>query len=125
MKILLISSNRERHPWPIPPIGACYIASSLERSGFDVQLLDVLFTEAPSSVITEKIRQFMPDLVGVSIRNIDNLDRQYSHYYLDDVKENVIDPVKTATSVPLVIVGAAHPNPALRKCLRLWGRILH
>lgn len=107
MRILLISSNRERHPWPIPPIGACYVASDLERSGFDVQLLDILFAENPSSVITERIRLFMPDMVAVSIRNIDNLDRQYSHYYLDDVKENVIDPVKRETSAPLVIGGAA------------------
>ncbi len=107
MKILLISSNRERHPWPIPPYGACYIASSLERSGFDVQFLDILFADNPSSIITEKIHQFIPDLVAVSIRNIDNLDRQHSHYYLDAVKENVIDPVKRATSAPLVIGGAA------------------
>jgi radical SAM superfamily enzyme YgiQ (UPF0313 family) len=103
----MISSNRDMHPWPIPPIGACYVASSLERAGFDVQLLDILFTETPSSVITEKICQFMPDMIAVSIRNIDNLDLQYSHFYLDDVKENVIYPVKRATSAPLVIGGAA------------------
>ncbi len=107
MKILMISSNRDMHPWPIPPVGACYVASSLERAGFDVQLLDILFTENPSSVITEKISIFMPDMVAVSIRNIDNLDLQYSHFYLDDVKENVIYPVKRATSAPLVIGGAA------------------
>ncbi len=107
MKILLISSNRERHPWPIPPVGACYVASSLERAGYDVQLLDILFTEDPSSVITEKICQFLPDMVAVSIRNIDNLDIKYSHYYLDDVKENVIYPVRKATSAPLVIGGSA------------------
>lgn len=107
MKILLISSNRDMHPWPIPPIGACYVASSLERAGFDVQLLDILFSKKPSSAITEKISRFKPDLVAVSIRNIDNLDLQYSHFYLDDVKDNVIDPVKRATSAPIVIGGAA------------------
>ncbi|MCK5064928.1 MAG: cobalamin-dependent protein [Candidatus Fermentibacteraceae bacterium] len=107
MKILLISANRERHPWPIPPIGACYIASNLESSGFDVQLLDVLFAENPSSAITEKIHQFMPDLVGVSIRNIDNVDQQSSCFYLTGVKEEVIDPVKRVTSAPLVIGGTA------------------
>ncbi|MCK4505728.1 MAG: cobalamin-dependent protein, partial [Candidatus Aegiribacteria sp.] len=87
MKILLISSNRERHPWPIPPIGACYVASSLEHSGFDVQLLDILFSENPSSAITEKIRRFLPDMVAVSIRNIDNVDQQSPYFYLTDVKE--------------------------------------
>ncbi len=107
MKILLISSNRDMHPWPIPPVGACYVASSLERSGFDVQLLDILFSENPSSVITERIRQFMPDMVAVSIRNIDNVDQQSPYFYLTDVKENVIDPVRRATSAPLVIGGAA------------------
>ncbi len=107
MKILLISANREKHPWPIPPIGACYIASNLERSGFDVQLLDILFAENPSLAITEKIQQFMPDLVCVSIRNIDNVDQQSPCFYLTGVKEEVIDPVKRVTSAPLVIGGAA------------------
>ena len=107
MKILLISSNREWHPWPIPPIGACYVASNLERSGFDVQLLEILFTEDPSSVITEKILRFEPDLVGVSIRNIDNVDQQSPCFFLTDVKKDVIDPIKRVTSVPIVIGGAA------------------
>ena len=107
MRILLISSNRERHPWPIPPVGACYVASNLENSGFDVQLLDIMFYENPTFEISDKIRQFMPDLVGVSIRNIDNVDRQSSCFYLTDVKNDVIDPIKRMTSAPIVIGGAA------------------
>lgn len=107
MKILIISSNRERHPWPVPPIGACYIASSLEREGFNVQLLDVIFSDNPSSEIVGKVRRFSPGLVAISIRNIDNLDQQSSRFYLEDIKENVINQVKNATSAPLVIGGAA------------------
>lgn len=35
MKILLIYSNRERHSWPVPPPGVCYVASSIESEGLD------------------------------------------------------------------------------------------
>ena len=107
MKILLISSNRERHPWPVPPLGACYVASSLEREGYEVQLLDILYSDNPSSEISERVTGFAPDLVGISIRNIDNLDQQSSFFYLEDIKRDVIDPVRKATSAPLVIGGSA------------------
>ena len=97
----------ERHPWPVPPLGACYVASSLEREGYEVQLLDMLYSINPSSEIAERIGQFAPDLVGISIRNIDNLDQQSPFFYLEDVKNNIIDPVRKATSKPLIIGGSA------------------
>lgn len=107
MRILLISSNRERHPWPVPPIGACYVASSLEAAGFEVDLLDLIFSRNPGRDITDRIDSFGPDLIGVSIRNIDNVDWRSPHFYLREVKDDVIDPVRQATSAPLVIGGSA------------------
>jgi len=107
MKTLLISSNRERHPWPVLPIGTCYIASSLERSGYEVQILDILYSDNPGSRITACIDQFQPDLIGVSIRNIDNVDQQDPFFYLEDVQKSVIEPIKESTNVPLVIGGSA------------------
>jgi radical SAM superfamily enzyme YgiQ (UPF0313 family) len=103
----MISTNRERHPWPVPPLGACYVASSLEQKGHEVQLLDMLYLDNPSSEVFRKIKQFAPDMVGVSIRNIDNLDQQSSFFYLEGIKSDVIDPVREATSMPLVIGGSA------------------
>ena len=32
-KILLINSNRFKHPWPVIPFGLCYIATILEANG--------------------------------------------------------------------------------------------
>lgn len=107
MKILLISSNRERHPWPVLPIGACYTASSLEKSGYEVQLLDILYSDDPASMITACIDQYKPDLIGVSIRNIDNVDQQDPFFYLEEVIEKVIEPVKKSSSSPVVIGGSA------------------
>jgi anaerobic magnesium-protoporphyrin IX monomethyl ester cyclase len=107
LKILLISSNRERHPWPVLPIGLCYVASSLEKSGFDVQFLDMQWLERSDGMIEKSIAVFKPDLVGVSIRNIDNVDQQAPFFYLEDVLKNVIEPVKLATDAPLVIGGSA------------------
>ncbi len=107
MKVLLISSNRERHPWPVLPIGACYTASGLEKSGYEVQLLDILYSDNPASMITACIDQYQPDLVGISIRNIDNVDQQDPFFYLEEVIEKVIEPVKKSSSAPLVIGGSA------------------
>jgi ubiquinone/menaquinone biosynthesis C-methylase UbiE len=32
-KVLLINSNRFRHPWPVIPFGLCYVATALETNG--------------------------------------------------------------------------------------------
>jgi len=107
LKILLISSNRERHPWPVPPIGACYVASSLEEAGYEVDLLDILFSSDPRRDISDRIGSFGPDLIGVSIRNIDNVDWRSPHFYLREVRDDVIVPIREVTSAPLVIGGSA------------------
>jgi radical SAM superfamily enzyme YgiQ (UPF0313 family) len=66
-----------------------------------------MFCDNPPSAITNKISKFTPDLVGVSIRNIDNVDQQSPFFYLADIKEDIIDPIKRVTSAPLIIGGAA------------------
>lgn len=91
----------------MPPIGACSVASNTLHAGFDVQLLDLLFSETPATDVVDMVQRFKPDLIGVSIRNIDNLDQQSSRFYLDEVKREVIDPLKRSTITPLVIGGAA------------------
>ena len=32
-KVLLINSNRFKHPWPVIPFGLCYVATALETNG--------------------------------------------------------------------------------------------
>ncbi len=107
MKILVVSSNRHRFPWPVPPLGACYIASSLKSAGHRIKFLDLLFSQNPAFDITQAVRKFNPQLIAVAIRNIDNADQQEPESYVPAVKETIINTIRKHTSSPIVIGGAA------------------
>ncbi len=72
-KVLLINSNRFRHPWPVIPFGLCYIATVLETGGnHDVSFLDLCFSVNCRKDIQDAIHNFHPDVIGISVRNIDD-----------------------------------------------------
>lgn len=107
MRVLMINANRERSPWPVPPIGACAVASTAEQAGHEVRFLDLCFTDSPRESIREAVFGFRPDVIGVSIRNIDNVDWQAPTFYLAGVKSDVTDPCKEAADCPIVVGGGA------------------
>lgn len=107
LRILIINSNRDKFPWPVAPLGACYVASSLKAAGFRVKFLDLLFFKDQRADIADNIQKFSPDFIGVSIRNIDNCDWQSPLFYLNEVKLEVIDVIRRNIRSPIVIGGAA------------------
>ena len=105
-KVLLINSNRFRHPWPVIPFGLCYIATVLESTGNHiVRFLDLCFSEDCEADIRNSIRDFVPDVIGISIRNIDDTGGYNVHFLLEDVKNDVIDNCKKEFSGPIIIGG--------------------
>lgn len=108
MRILLINSNRELSPWPILPIGLCKVASALEAADHEVRVLDLCFVREPEAWVETTLRDFVPEAVGISVRNIDDLDSVRRTSYLARIREQVTDPVRRwKPSVPLVLGGAA------------------
>lgn len=107
MNILLINSNRLKHPWPVIPFGMCSVAAALEAAGHDVVFLDLCFSKDPDREIRLAISKFKPELVGVGIRNIDNASGLNAIFLLDPIKAEVINPLKLAFEGPIVIGGAA------------------
>jgi hypothetical protein len=105
-KVLLINSNRFKHPWPVIPFGLCYIATSLESNGnHKVSFLDLCFSKDYEHDIRKSVHNFAPDVIGVSIRNIDDTGGYNVHFLLDDVKNEVIDFCKKEFGGPIVIGG--------------------
>jgi uncharacterized radical SAM superfamily protein len=104
-KVLLINSNRFKHPWPVIPFGLCYIATVLEDGGHDVCFLDLCFSQNCEQDIQKAIRNFIPEVIGISIRNIDDTGGYKIRFLLEDVKNDVIDYCKREFSGPIVIGG--------------------
>ena len=73
MRVLLVYSNQSRELVPAPPVGLSYVASATRAAGHEVRLLDLAFSREPQNELAAAIAGHAPDVVGLSIRNIDNV----------------------------------------------------
>ncbi len=102
-KVLLVNTNIEKAPYPVPPIGLCMIATALEDH-YEVKIYDGVFEEGRGLV--ELVQQMNPDFIGFSIRNIDDVVKDREIFYMDDIMDHFIKPVKAATTVPVILGGS-------------------
>ncbi|MFH1771812.1 MAG: radical SAM protein [Candidatus Omnitrophota bacterium] len=107
MKILLINSNRFKQPWPVVPFGLCCVAASLEKANHSVEVLDLCFSKNCRKDIKKAIDYFNPDIIGISIRNIDIGSCFNSIFLLDNTKKEVVAHCKEFFQAPIVIGGPA------------------
>ena len=105
MKLLLISANVTLSPYPIYPLGVSMIAAALTRAGHEVRQADLLLQHGSMEAIGREIEQFRPDLVGISVRNIDNVNFMNEQYYIQNVK-NIVDKVREVSDVKVILGGA-------------------
>jgi radical SAM superfamily enzyme YgiQ (UPF0313 family) len=105
MRVLLISANTEKIPDPVYPIGAAYVGAAARRAGHEVETADLCFAEDRRAEVTESVRRFAPDVVGVSLRNLDNSAYPENRSYIDDYHA-LMGWVRDATAAPVVLGGA-------------------
>ncbi|MGA3280503.1 MAG: lipid biosynthesis B12-binding/radical SAM protein [Smithella sp.] len=103
MKVLLISANILRIPYPVYPLGLDYVAGSLDFR-YQTKIAD-LNDFATSDELETSIREFSPDFVGVSIRNIDNTDVINSRGFLPEY-QNLISRIRTNSNARIILGGS-------------------
>jgi len=93
MRVLIVSTNRCAKPVRVMPIGACRVAGAARRGGHQVSFVDFMFADRPVRVLRSRLEDFRPDVVGLSVRNVDNadLDDTVEHYRLPGVVETLED----------------------------------
>lgn len=119
MKVLVVSTNRFQKPIPVLPYGASLVAEAANRSGHVVRLLDLMFEGNPEKALEEALAQFNPEVVGFSLRNIDNNDMIHPVAFIEEVKD-MATIVRRKSSAHLVLGGAAIPIMPLQ-LLRATG----
>ncbi len=105
-RVLLVSTNRERQPYPVVPNGLACVASALDGVGHDVRFLDLCFSRNPASAAADAARTFDPDIIGVSVRNIDNSDAIALRHYTPEAR-NILHELRRASPRAKVIAGGA------------------
>jgi radical SAM superfamily enzyme YgiQ (UPF0313 family) len=84
---------------------AC-IASALDAAGHGVRFLDLCFAKNPVASARSAVRAFQPDIIGVSVRNIDNSDAIALRHYTPEARE-VLHALRKAAPQAKVIAGGA------------------
>jgi radical SAM superfamily enzyme YgiQ (UPF0313 family) len=107
MRVLLISSNTEQITMPVLPMGLVGVAAAAEQAGHEVRLLNLMIQDDSRRLIKEAIQDFKPELIGISVRNIDDQCRENPRFLLEPVKE-VVRCCRAYSSAPIVLGGAGY-----------------
>ncbi|HYD39822.1 MAG TPA: radical SAM protein [Anaeromyxobacter sp.] len=124
MKVLLVSLNRIRFPYPVHPIGLDFVVGAL-RPAHEVRILDLcpLAAEEVEPAIVAAVREHAPEVVGLSLRNVDSLDTAGANSFVAPARR-VVDVVRGCTGAPIVLGGAGYtifPVELLERLGADWG----
>ncbi len=116
MRVLLINTNTRADLLAAPPVGAACVATAAAAAGHEVRLLDLCFARDRDQELTRAVSSFAPQVVGLSIRNLENVNLLRPISYVDDAR-HVVDLVRTLTDAPIVLGGSAAslcPGPVVK-----------
>lgn len=105
MRVLLISTNKIRVPRPALPIGMAYISAALKQAGHDVHVLDLLWEARELKAVCEVLRRHRFDIVGIAVRNLDNLTF-IDPIFFGPLTRKIVQAVRKYTSARVVIGGS-------------------
>lgn len=103
MKILLISANTVRVPYYIFPLGLDYVAGALAGK-HTVEIADVNLGKNIDPLLA-MIREFKPDAIGISLRNIDNTDVNDARDFIQTYRAQ-IDAIRSVSRAPIILGGS-------------------
>jgi len=80
MRVLMVQalSMEESSPERVYPIGIVTLAGHLQAAGHEVSILDMNIEKEPFTKLKERLLSFEPEVVGLSLRNIDPLANKTS-----------------------------------------------
>ncbi len=105
MKILLLQSYLGRKEPAVFPLGLSYLASYL--SGHEVSAIDPNVESEPFDAIRKKLSDFKPEVIAISLRNIDTTVYKDRFYYYKALSATLKIIKQIVPGAYIVIGGAA------------------
>jgi radical SAM superfamily enzyme YgiQ (UPF0313 family) len=88
------------------PIGLAYVAAHIDTSRHTLQVLDLMFAEKAILDSVTAVHHFQPDVIGLSLRNLDNQSYLHPVWHLPAVKE-LIGHLRAMSPATIVCGGPA------------------
>ena len=107
MNLLLVNTNQARMPDPVPPIGLSYLASAVREAGHDCDLFDLTFLAEYEADLKSQILDQQPQLIGLSLRNVDNTAYPKSVSFIEGFQEVIRICREVDPKIPIVLGGPA------------------
>ena len=107
MRILLISAANDAGSMVPLPLGLACVATATEQADHRVRLLALRPDADCEKEVREAIEQLSPDVIGVSVRNIDDQNMQSPRFLLESLRQ-VVAVYRAACSARIVVGGAGY-----------------
>jgi radical SAM superfamily enzyme YgiQ (UPF0313 family) len=115
MRVLFISTNTEKITMETLPLGLACVAAATKKGGHDVAMVDLMAERDTRSVLEKAIEGFCPDIIAISVRNIDDQNMGNPRFLLDPVKE-IVAVCRNLSGAMIILGGAGYsifPDAAL------------
>ncbi|BBO78521.1 B12-binding domain-containing radical SAM protein [Desulfosarcina widdelii] len=107
MKVLLISANTEQINMPVLPLGMAFVARAAEDAGHEVSQINLMADPEALTSLAARIRMIRPDIIGISVRNIDDQVSLHPRFLLEAVKQ-VVAACRQNSKARIVLGGAGY-----------------
>ncbi len=118
MRVLLASSNFCIEPYRVYPLSISVLAGALSEAGHQVRQFDpAVYGENHLAELEKAVDEFQPELIGVSIRNLDLVDSRNIDDQLLSDSLKFIRAVRAMDRAPLLLGGAGfslYPDELLK-----------
>ena len=105
-KLLFVSANQYAIPYPVYPLGISYLVTYLRERlpHYRIRVFD--FNLSTTDSFLECLKDFQPDYIGLSLRNIDDVNFYSRESFINGYK-TIVDLIRQTVEVPLIIGGSA------------------
>jgi len=103
MKVLLVATNTLMEPYPVYPLGLDYVAAAISEN-HQVRISDLNSQEGLEG-LKAAINNFSPDVIGLSLRNIDNTDTTDPRGFIGQYRD-IVTVIRSQSRAQLILGGS-------------------
>lgn len=108
MKVLFVSVITENIYMTVLPLGVAYVAAATRDAGHDVKMLSLRSGASDYlEILANEVNRFRPQVIGVSMRNVDDQTMKDTAFLLEPVKA-VVKTCRDISDATIVLGGAGY-----------------
>jgi radical SAM superfamily enzyme YgiQ (UPF0313 family) len=107
VRVLLASANTETINMLVLPLGMAFVARAAEEAGHEVYQINLMAEPEALKTLAKRIQKIQPEIIGISVRNIDDQVSLQPRFLLDPVKA-IVSTCRQNSDAKIVLGGAGY-----------------